>query len=107
MSLNLDLEKNILQNSKIPRWLQATGKDFSQRPDLDIDDSDGNADAKWIVGYKPSYREKAYKKAKRKIAEAEELHEWIEKKGKEETKTGETKVDDLLDGLDSALNSMI
>lgn len=114
MSLNLDLEKNILQNSKIPKWLRATGKDFSQRQELEIDaleeaarDGDYDMTAKDTARSRPPYRWKTYKKVKRRLAEMEELHEWIEKKGKEETKTGETKVDGLLDALDSALNSMI
>lgn len=104
-SPKLDLEKNILQNSKIPKWLRATGNSFHDRKELDIDLASGDADARWIVN-KPPHRWKVYKKVKRKIAEAEELHEWIEKKGKKELETGETKVDNFLDHLDSALNSM-
>lgn len=114
MSLNLDLEKNILQNSKIPKWLKATGKNFSQRQELEIDaleetarEGDYDMTAKDTARSRPPYRWKTYKQVKRRLAEMEELHEWIEEKGKKETETGETKVDEFLDGLEKSLNSMI
>lgn len=114
MSPKLDLEKSILQNSKIPKWLQATGRDFSQRPELELDaaveeaqDGYRTLDARDTAHGKPSLRWRAFKKATRQLAEAEELHEWIEKKGKEELETGETRVDEFLDGLEKSLNSMI
>lgn len=106
MSLNLDLVQNILQNSKIPKWLKPTGQDFSQRPELPIDQVEEGGTALDTVRVKPSYRFRTYKKVKRKLKEMEELHEWIEEKGKKEVQTGETKVDDFLDGLENTLNSM-
>lgn len=105
-SPKLDLEKNILQNSKIPKWLKATGNNFHERQHLDIDDVEEDGDVR-SYGEKPPFRWKIYKKVKKRIAEMEEMHEWIEKKGKKELETGETKVDNFLDHLDSALNSMI
>lgn len=115
MSLNLDLEKNILQNSKIPNWLKATGKDFNNRPETEFDaaveaarEGEFQLNAKDTAGgYRPTFRQKTYKRVKRRIAEMEELHEWIEKKGQKEVETGETKIDDFLDGLEESLNSMI
>src|SRR5574344_104607 len=113
MNLNLDLEKNILQNSKIPKWLQATGKDFSQRQELEIDTLEAAAkegeyrmSAMDTVRKRPSYRQRTYKKVKRQLAEAEEFFEWIGKKGQKEEETGEQKIDNFLDGLENVLNSM-
>ena len=113
MSLNLDLEKNILQNSKIPKWLQTTGKDFSQRQELEIDTLEAAAkegeyrmSAMDTVRKRPSYRQRTYKKVKRQLAEAEEFFEWIGKKGQKEEETGEQKIDNFLDGLENVLNSM-
>lgn len=114
MSLSENLEKSILQNSKIPKWLKATGKNFSQRPELELDmkvaaAQEGSYDlnATDTTKGKPSYRFRAFKKAKRKIAEAEELYEWVERKGKKEVETGETKIDRFLEGLEKSLNNMI
>ena len=113
MSLNLDLEKSILQNSKVPKWLQTTGKDFSQRQELEIDTLEAAAkegeyrmNAVDTVRKRPSYRQRTYKKVKRQLAEAEEFFEWIGKKGQKEEETGEQKIDNFLDGLENVLNSM-
>ena len=113
MSLNLDLEKSILQNSKVPKWLQTTGKDFSQRQELEIDTLEAAAkegeyrmSAMDTVRKRPSYRQRTYKKVKRQLAEAEEFFEWIGKKGQKEEETGEQKIDNFLDGLENVLNSM-
>lgn len=113
MNLNLDLEKNILQNSKVPKWLQATGKDLSQRQELEIDTLEAAAkegeyrmSAMDTVRKRPSYRQRTYKKVKRQLAEAEEFFEWIGKKGQKEEETGEQKIDNFLDGLENVLNSM-
>lgn len=107
MSLNLDLEKNILQNSKVPKWLRPTGTLPTGRPELPIDQVEENGTALDTAHGRPSLRFRTYKKVKRRLAEMEELHEWIEKKGVKETTTGETHVDDFLDGLEKSLNSMI
>ena len=113
MSLNLDLEKSILQNSKVPKWLQTAGKDFSQRQELEIDTLEAAAkegeyrmNAVDTVRKRPSYRQRTYKKVKRQLAEAEEFFEWIGKKGQKEEETGEQKIDNFLDGLENVLNSM-
>lgn len=113
MNLNLDPEKSILQNSKIPKWLQATGKDLSQRQELEIDTLEAAAkegeyrmNAVDTVRKRPSYRQRTYKKVKRQLAEAEEFFEWIGKKGQKEEETGEQKIDNFLDGLENVLNSM-
>ena len=113
MNLNLDLEKSILQNSKVPKWLQTTGKDFSQRQELEIDTLEAAAkegeyrmNAVDTVRKRPSYRQRTYKKVKRQLAEAEEFFEWIGKKGQKEEETGEQKIDNFLDGLENVLNSM-
>ena len=113
MNLNLDPEKSILQNSKVPKWLQTTGKDFSQRQELEIDTLEAAAkegeyrmNAVDTVRKRPSYRQRTYKKVKRQLAEAEEFFEWIGKKGQKEEETGEQKIDNFLDGLENVLNSM-
>ena len=102
-----------MPNSKVPKWLQTTGKDFSQRQELEIDTLEAAAkegeyrmSAMDTVRKRPSYRQRTYKKVKRQLAEAEEFFEWIGKKGQKEEETGEQKIDNFLDGLENVLNSM-
>ena len=100
MPLKIDLVQSILQNSKIPKWLKATGKDFSQREALEIDSLEEDGTALNTARNRPPYKFKVYKKVKRRLAEMEELHEWIEKKSEQ------SDLDDFLDNLESTLNSM-
>lgn len=100
MPLKTNLVQSILQNSKIPKWLKVTGKDFSQREALEIDSLEEDGTALNTAPSRPPYKFKVYKKVKRRLAEMEELHEWVEKKSEQ------SDLDDFIDNLESTLNSM-
>ena len=89
-----------MQNSKIPKWLKARGKSFSDRGSLPIDEVEGDGTALDTAPNRPPYKWRTYKQVKRRIAEMEELHDWIEKKAEA------TDLDSFLDTLENTLNSM-
>lgn len=89
-----------MRNSKIPKWLKARGRSFSDRGHLEIDDLEEDGTALDTVPNKPPYKWRTYKQVKRRIAEMEELHEWIEDKAEKEN------LDSFLDTLENTLNSM-
>lgn len=87
--------------AKVPKWLKPTGVNFSQRNFIEgIDDLEGEGTALNTARSHPPIRWKTFKRVKRKLAEMEELHDWAENKESVE------KINNLLDGLENALNSM-
>lgn len=67
------------------------------------DNPDYQLDARDFSKQRPSDRWRAYKKTKRRIAEMEEMHEWIRKKADSD----ETLPNQFLEGLENVLNSMV
>lgn len=109
MNLKKSLEKSTSQDSKIPKWLQ--GPVPSGRPSTELDaiieeaqdDPEYQLDARIFAKPRPSDRWKAYKKVKRRIAEMEEMHEWIRKKADED----ESEPNRFLDRLEEILNNLV
>ena len=96
-------EKNLYpgSNIKIPKWLK--GPVPKGRNELEIDNvEDGEGTALDLLGGSSKIYQN-FKRAKRRLKEMEELHEWSEKKAdKDPEGTGE-----FLEGMDRALNSMV
>ena len=98
----LSQEKStLLDSKKIPKWLQ--GPVPSGRGELDIDCVEEDGTALDVVPKKPSYKWKTMKKVKRRLAEMEELHEWIRKKADKD----ETGPNAFLDRLEGVLNDIV
>lgn len=102
MNQKKDQEKSTsLDSKKIPRWLQGTVS--PGRRELEIDYIEGDGTAKNTTKGGVPFRWKVFKRTQRRIAEMEELHEWIEKK--HENSSGSTEA--YLDSLEKTLNSMV
>lgn len=85
---------------KLPKFLQSRPGQgsLSVRPHLPIDDKIDmgmELDARDTTHGRPWHKTKVYKKVQKKLAEAEELHDYAEKKSPD------------LEHLENALNSMI
>lgn len=88
-------------SKKIPKWLQ--GPVSSDRGELEIDYIEEDGTALDTVLKKPSYKWKTMKKVRRRLAEMEELHEWIRKKADKD----ETGPNAFLDRLEGVLNDIV
>lgn len=97
-----DQEKSTSPDSKkVPKWLQ--GPVSSGRGEMDIDYLEGEGTALDTAPGRPPYRWKTAKRVKRRLAEMEELHEWIRKKADKD----ETQPNAFLDKLEKVLNDMV
>lgn len=95
-----------LDSKKFPKWLRpGTGQIPGGYPMTEkiarLLELDGDGTARDTATGKPSQKAVTYKKVRRRIAEMEELHEWIRKK------KCIGKVDSFLDTLEGTLNDMI
>lgn len=95
---HIDQEKSSSAGFKIPKWIL---KPPPEPRDREIPEGDGTALD--FVKIRPGHRKRMLKATKKKLALAEELHEFGEKKAEE---NGEA-VDNFLDHFDNALNSMV
>lgn len=97
---------------KIPRWLQqGNSPSLSERPvtekTLRLDALEGEGTALHTVTGRPPFRMRTYKQVKRRLAEMEELHEWIEKKVENQEDLEGTEEGQFLDSLEQVLNDMV
>lgn len=106
-NLKINQEKSTSQDSKVPKWLQGPppGRAFTELDKIEEAARDGEAEvlATDVARHRPSHRWKTYKKVNRRIAEMEEMHEWIRKKAEK----NEDQASQYLDQLEEALNSTI
>lgn len=105
MNLN-DQEKNISPASKkIPKWLEGApilpGRAETELDAIEAAAKEGEGEVLIydVAKHRPPHKWKTMKRVQRRIAEMEELHEFGEKKDGPE-------VDNFLDGLEKAANSM-
>lgn len=97
---------------KVPRWLQqGKSPSLSEKPVtekiLHLESLEGEGTALDTVTGKPPFRMRTYKQVKRRLAEMEELHEWIRKKADNYEDLEGTKEGEFLDSLEEVLNNMI
>lgn len=97
---------------KVPKWLLRGNKpSLSERPVtqklIELDALEGEGTAKDTAGGRPPFRMRTYKQVKRRLAEMEELHDWIDKKTEKQEDLEGTKEGEFLDSLENTLNSMI
>lgn len=94
-------KSSFLDSKKIPKWLQ--GPVSSGRGEMEIDSLEEDGTALDTAGKRPPYKWKTAKRLKRRIAEMEELHEWIRKKADKD----ETQPNAFLDKLENVLNDIV
>lgn len=97
---------------KVPRWLQqGKSPSLSERPVtekiLRLDSLEGEGTALDTVASRPPFRMRTYKQVKRRLAEMEELHEWIRKKANNYEDLEGTPEGKFLDSLESTLNDIV
>lgn len=104
MEGSFKLQQGPNSSVKLPKFLKGNANfSLSSRPRLPIDEKivfGQDLDARDVTKGKPSHRFKTYRKVQRRLAEAEELHEYMTKRLSEDRTT----VD--LDLLEKALNGI-
>lgn len=78
MSSNLKL--SVSKDVKLPRFLQPASFVVGNRPHLPVDDLEGEGTALDTVHRRPGFIFKTYKKISKKVQEAEEWVDFIQKK---------------------------